>query len=120
MKTVSALMVCLIMLFPLAYPVPIYASGITAIQEINASPANFDGKEVLLSGVTKEPTRIPIIDLKAYVLEDNTGEIIILTDGDLPEMGIEITVRVRIENLAIIKGEALGTTVVELQRYNNL
>lgn len=120
MKTVSTLIVLLFMLFPLAYPIPIYASGITAIHEINKSPANFDGKEVMLSGITKDPTRIPVINLKAYVLEDDTGEIIILTDTDLPEMGIEITVRVRIESLAIIKGEALGTTVVELQRYNNL
>lgn len=121
MKTVSAFLTALFMPFMLlSVALPVHASGITAIHEINASPANFDGKEVTLRGITKDPTRIPVIDLKAYVLEDNTGEIIILTGSDLPEMGIEITVRVRIENLAIIKGEALGTTVVELQRYNNL
>jgi hypothetical protein len=120
MKTVSARVASLIMLLSLAYAFPLYASGITAIQEINTSPANFDGKEVTLSGITKDPTRIPVIDLKAYVLEDNTGEITILTVSDLPETGIKLTVRVRIESLAIIKGEALGTTVVELKRYNNL
>ena len=120
MKTVSALIASLIILLPLAYAPLIYAGEITAIQEINISPASFDGKEVTLSGVTKDPTRIPVIDLKAYVLEDNTGEITILTGSDLPEMGVKLTVRVRIESLAIIKGEALGTTVVELKRYNNL
>ncbi|WP_292957064.1 hypothetical protein [Nitrosomonas sp.] len=93
-----------------------HAGSITAIHEINASPASFDGRTVTLRGVTKDPTRIPVIDLKAYVLEDDTGEIIILTGDNLPEMGKTITVRVRIDNLAIIKGEALGTTVVELQR----
>ncbi|SET42984.1 hypothetical protein SAMN05216326_12634 [Nitrosomonas marina] len=99
---------------------PVYAGSITAIQEINASPARFDGRTVTLRGVTKDPTRIPVIDLKAYVLEDNTGEIIILTSDNLPEMGRTITVRVRIDNLAVIKGEALGTTVVELQRYEQI
>ena len=104
----------------LALTVSAHAGGITPIHEINTAPANFDGKEVTLKGVTKDPTRIPVIDIKAYVLEDDTGEVIILTDSDLPAMGIEITVRVRIDSLAIIKGEALGTTVVELQRYENL
>ncbi len=99
---------------------PVQAGADTAIHEINTAPANFDGKEVMLSGITKNPTRIPVIDLKAYVLEDNTGEVIILTDAELPAMGIAVTVRVRIESLAIINGEALGTTVVELQRYEKL
>jgi len=95
----------------------IHASEITTIHQINAYPANFDGKTVQLQGMTKKPTRIPVIDLKAYVLEDNTGEIIILTNDSLPKMGQLITVRVHIENLAIINGEALGTTVVELHRF---
>ncbi len=107
--------IVLFMLFSLAGY--IYAGGITTIHQINASPANFDGRTVQLQGITKKPTRIPIIDLKAYVLEDNTGEIIILTNDNLPEMGQMITVRVHIENLAIINGEALGTTVVELHRF---
>ncbi|PTN09421.1 hypothetical protein [Nitrosomonas aestuarii] len=115
MKTISALIVCLLILFPLAGFV--HASEITAIHEINTSPADFDGKLVTLRGITKDPTRIPVIDLKAYVLEDDSGELIILTSSNLPRMDKEITVRVRIESLAIIKGEALGTTVVELQRY---
>ncbi|HBV21978.1 MAG TPA: hypothetical protein PKM20_06540 [Nitrosomonas sp.] len=115
MKIVPPLVACLFILLSLAGFV--HASGITAIHEINTSPANFDGKTVTLKGVTKDPTRIPVIDLKAYVLEDISGELIILTGSDLPRMGVEITVRVHIENLAIIKGEALGTTVVELQRY---
>ena len=94
-----------------------HAGGITAIHQINESPANFDRKIVQLTDITKNPTHIATIDLKAYVLEDNTGEIIILTNNRLPDMGQIITVRVRIENLAIINGEALGTTVIELQRY---
>jgi hypothetical protein len=90
---------------------------ITPIHEVNTSAAGLDGKEVNLRGVTKEPTRIPLIDLKAYSLQDESGKITILTGAELPRMGIEITVRVRIENLAIIQGEAVGTTVIELQRY---
>ena len=95
------------------------AVEITPIGEINESPINFDGKEVRLKGIPKEATRIPLIKLKTYVLEDDTGEITIFTSDDLPVMGEELSIRVRVESLAIIMGEPLGMTVVELERYRD-
>jgi len=93
------------------------SDSITPIQEVNASPAHFDNKEVMLRGITKNPTHIPVINFKAYMLKDDSGEITILTSNALPPLDVEITVRVRVENLAIIQGEAIGTTVIELKRY---
>ncbi len=119
MTIIQILTIGLLMLFP--FTSSGFAAGtgnlITPIHEVNAAAAAFDGKEVNLRGVTKEPTRIPLIDLKAYTLEDESGRITILTSTELPRTGIEIIVRVRIENLAIIQGEAVGTTVIELKRY---
>ncbi|MDH5552469.1 MAG: hypothetical protein OEX82_03980 [Nitrosomonas sp.] len=97
----------------------ISAEEITRIGEINASPINFDGKEVRLKGIPKDATRIPLVKLKTYVLEDDTGEITIFTSDDLPVMGEELSIRVRVESLAIIMGEPLGMTVVELERYRD-
>jgi hypothetical protein len=93
------------------------ADEIIPIQEINNAPANFDEKEVKLKGTPKNPTRLPLINLKSYVLEDASGEIMILTAADLPKMKEEMTIRVRIKSLAIIQGEALGLTAIELERY---
>lgn len=88
----------------------------TPINEINTSAANFDGKEVMLHGVAKDPTRIPLFSTKAYVLKDDSGEITILTEADLPKMNEKITVRVKVANIAIINGESLGMTVTEISR----
>lgn len=93
------------------------ADEIVPISEINTSPANFDGKEVKLRGIAKNPTRLPLVNLKSYVLEDKSGEIMVLTESDLPKMDEEITIRAIVKSLAIIKGEALGLTVTELERY---
>lgn len=93
------------------------ADDIVAIQEINESPVNFDGKEVKLKGIAKNPTRLPLVNLKSYILEDSSGEIMILTESDLPKMNEEITIRAKINSLAIVKGEAVGLTVIELERY---
>jgi hypothetical protein len=88
----------------------------TPINEIVTSPANFDGKEVMLHGVAKEPTRLPLFNMKSYVLKDDSGEITILTEADLPKTDEELSVKVKVANLAIINGEPLGTTVTEIQR----
>ena len=93
------------------------ADDIVAIHEINESPVNFDGKEVKLKGIAKNPTRLPLVNLKSYILEDSSGEIMILTESDLPKMNEEITIRAKVNSLAIVKGEAVGLTVIELERY---
>ena len=93
------------------------ANNATPIGELNASPANFDGKEVMLRGVAKDVTRMPLFNLKSYVLKDDSGEATILTERELPKMNEEIRVKVRVGNLAIINGEPLGTTFVEVERH---
>jgi hypothetical protein len=50
------------------------------------------------------------------VLKDDTGEITILTERELPKMNEEIHVKVKVGNIAIINGESLGTTLMELER----
>lgn len=89
----------------------------TPINEVAVSPANFDGKEVVLHGVVTELTRIPLIDMKSFVLKDDSGQIAILTDHGLPKSGQELSVKVKVQNLAIINGEPLGTTVMEIERH---
>jgi hypothetical protein len=89
----------------------------TPIRDIIASPVNFDGKEVTLRGIAKDANRIPLVHMKSYVLKDDTGEIMVLTEGDLPKANEKLTVRAKVSNLAIINGESLGTTVVEVSRH---
>jgi len=92
------------------------AINATPIGNIGKSPADFDGKEVTLHGTAKDQTRIPLINMKAYVLKDGSGEIMILTQGDLPKTNEELTVKVKVTNLAIINGESLGLTATEISR----
>jgi hypothetical protein len=88
----------------------------TPVGDIAKSPASFDGKEVTLHGTAKDQTRIPLIDMKSYVLKDNSGEIMILTNGDLPKTDEKLTVKVKVQNLAIVNGESLGMAATEISR----
>lgn len=69
------------------------------------------------SRVAKDVTRLPLFNLKSYVLQDDSGEATILTERELPKMNEEIRVKVKVGNLAIINGESLGTTFVEVERH---
>ena len=51
------------------------------------------------------------------MLQDDSGEATILTERELPKMNEEIRVKVKVGNLAIINGESLGTTFVEVERH---
>lgn len=95
------------------------ANEVVRISDINTSPISFDGKKVWLRGTVKDPTRIPFLNLKRYVLKDESGEIGILTSEALPDMEKTITIRARVESLAVIGGKPLGMTVVELERREN-
>ena len=88
----------------------------TPVGEIIKSPVNFDGKEVTLHGTVKDQTRIPLVNVKSYVLKDSSGEITILTDGGLPKTDEKLTVKVKVQNLAIVNGESLGMAATEISR----
>lgn len=116
LRLVPILLTLVLMLVSLS----VSADNITPINAIISAPVNFDGKEVILRGIPKSPTRLPLINFKAYVLEDSSGEITVLTEADLPNMNEEITIRAVVKSLAIVKGEAVGLTVTELERYEQI
>jgi hypothetical protein len=88
----------------------------TPIKEVLSAPAAFEGKEVRLKGKVKDVTKIPLVDIKAYTLQDETGEIVVTTDGALPAQGAELRLRGRVESAAIVGGQSLGLRVRELER----
>lgn len=90
--------------------------GYTPVKDIVAAPANFEGKEVKLKGQVKDLTKIPLLDLKSFVLQDKSGEIAITTKGNLPAMNDEVALTGTVASTAIIGGQALGLHVREIKR----
>ncbi|HET8609111.1 MAG TPA: hypothetical protein VFM11_05175 [Burkholderiales bacterium] len=82
--------------------------GFTSVAEILAHPASFDGQDVKIRGTVKDATKVPILDLKVYTLEDHGADVAVFTDGALPAVGQSVTVRGKVESTAIINGRSLG------------
>ena len=90
--------------------------GFSSIQEITANPAQFEGREIKIAGTVVDVLKIPILEIRVYVLKDDTGQIAVATNGVLPGMNQKIAIRGVVESAAIIGGQSLGLHVTEVKR----
>ncbi len=67
------------------------ALGYTRVREIMAAPEGFVGKEVRLQGTVGKAIDPP--RLQAYMLRDASGEVMVITRGELPAPGSEVALR---------------------------
>ncbi|HKA41527.1 MAG TPA: hypothetical protein VKF40_06025 [Burkholderiales bacterium] len=88
--------------------------GYTSIGEIAAAPGQFEGKEVKLKGRVKSVVKL--LGVKAFSLQDETGDIIVVTDGQLPAESSDVAVKGIVRSAVIIGGTSLGLKVDETKR----
>ncbi|MGH8700294.1 MAG: hypothetical protein ACREVR_03840 [Burkholderiales bacterium] len=67
------------------------AFGYTRVREIKAAPEGFVGKEVRLQGTVGKAIDPP--GTQAYMLRDGSGEIMVVTKGQLPAQDSEVVLR---------------------------
>ena len=91
--------------------------GLTPVKEIVASPAQFEGKEVRVKGKVKGITKIPLVDLKLYVLDDGSGEVTVVAGESLPAENETVTLKGVVESMAIMGGESIGLRIKETKRF---
>jgi hypothetical protein len=90
--------------------------GYTPVKDIVAGPAAFEGKEVKLKGTVKDVTKVPVVDLKSFVISDGTGEIAVTTQDTLPAVNDDVALKGTVTSAAILGGQALGLHVRETKR----
>ncbi|MGE0558702.1 MAG: hypothetical protein AB7E73_15360 [Burkholderiales bacterium] len=91
--------------------------GVIPIKEVTTAPANFEGKEIRLKGRVTQITKVPLLDLKSYTLRDDSGEITVTTQGELPAVNAAVGVSGTVKSAAIIGGQSLGLRVEEVRRF---
>jgi len=91
------------------------AWGYTRVREIKAAPEGFVGKEVRLQGTVGKAIDPP--RPQAYMLRDPSGEIMVVTRGELPAQDSEVAlmgiVRITVDRGA---GWSLDVRVEETER----
>lgn len=90
--------------------------GYTPVRDIVAAPANFEGKEVKLRGTVKDVTKLPLINMKSFILLDDKSEIAVTTEGNLPAVNDHIALKGIVKSAVIIGGQSMGLRVEESKR----
>jgi hypothetical protein len=88
--------------------------GYTAIKDIVAAPGPFDGKEVRIKGKARDP--VQFLELKMFVVADETGEIRVSTAGAVPNPGADVAVKGVVKSAVIVGGKSVGLHVQEIER----
>jgi hypothetical protein len=91
-------------------------TGRVTIREIISNPSKFDGKEVKVKGVVSDVTKIPLVGVKFYVLNDQNAQIFVVPKESVPASKSTVTVIGVVKNVAIIGGESIGPHLEELRR----
>ena len=90
--------------------------GVAPLADIKRNPTSYEGKEVTVRGTVREVTKLPIVELKTYVLADETGELAVTTKGTLPAKGDRLVVRGVVSSAAIVGGHSFGVHLSERER----
>ena len=82
------------------------------IQKILSNPKAYEGKVVTIEGDIADRTSFFVV-LKFYKIKDNTGEIIVVTRKNLPEIGSKVLVKGKINEAFTIGDQKLLVFVEE-------
>ena len=88
--------------------------GFTPVKDIIAAPAQFEGKEVKIKGTVGSP--VQLLNLRTFAVKDETGEIMVITNGSLPAAGAQVAVKGTVKSSVIIGGKSAGLRVEEKER----
>ena len=90
--------------------------GVTPVADIKRNPTAYEGKEVVIKGTVREVTKLPIVELKTYVIADSTGEMRVTTKSTPPAKGERLIVRGEVSSAAIVGGHSFGLHLGERER----
>ena len=88
--------------------------GYTPLSEIVQAPARFEGREIKIKGRAESATSL--LGFRAFVLRDDTGEILVVTGGDLPAAGDSVALKGIVKSAMIVGGTSVGLRVEETER----
>jgi hypothetical protein len=106
----------LILLLMTSFGCDYLPTGFTDIKDVIQNPAAYDGKQVKLKGTVVNVLKIPLIGIKLYSIKDNTAEITVITDGQLPVANQKISIKAQVDNAVIVGGQSIGMKVKEIKR----
>lgn len=88
----------------------------TPIAEIEKNPGAFRDRVITVQGTVRAATKLPFLERGFYSLDDGTGSLPVLSEGDLPAEGRSVRVRGRVRSAFEVGGKSFGVILVPEER----
>ncbi len=88
------------------------------IADLQNNPARYQNRSVNINGIVTSSWGVPLLPFKLYRVDDGTGEVTVLSNAArTPTRGARVSVRGRVEDVAVLGGQAVGLHLRE-ERLN--
>ena len=88
------------------------------IADLRRHPGRDHDRGVSVSGVVTTSWGLPLVPFRFYKVDDGTGEVTVLSQNTrMPATGERVRVRGRVEDVAMLGGQALGMHIREEGLY---
>lgn len=79
------------------------------VADIQDNPGRFQDRMVRIDGTVTSSWGIPLMPFRLYKIDDGTGEMTVISQGSrIPTRGSRVIVHGRVEDVAVVNGQALG------------
>jgi hypothetical protein len=107
-----------LMLLLLSVSACAYALRSARVADLRENPGRYQNHTVSIEGVVTNAFSIPLVPYKVYRVDDGTGEVTVLSQNDrIPTRGARVRVRGRVDDVAVLGGNAVGLHIREHSLY---
>jgi hypothetical protein len=94
--------------------------GYVPVKDIVSNPAQYEGQKIKVKGVVSDVTKISLLGIRWYTLNDKGSQIMVVAKETLPVANKQVIVIGAVENFMLIGNESLGLHLSEIKRIDNL
>src|SRR6266508_5866263 len=88
------------------------------IADLQRHPGRYTDRTVSVSGVVTSSWGVPLVPFRFYKVDDGTGEVTVLSQSSrMPARGERVRVKGRVNDVALVDGQAVGLHLREEALY---
>lgn len=88
------------------------------VADLRDNPGRYQHHSVSIDGVVTNAFSVPLVPFKMYRVDDGTGEVTVLSQNDrTPSRGTRVRVKGKVEDVAVLGGQAVGLHLREQALY---
>jgi hypothetical protein len=89
-----------------------------SVAELRQHPGRYQDRTVSVSGVVTTSWGLPLVPFRFYKVDDGTGEVTVVSQSSrMPARGEHVRVKGRVNDVALLGGQAVGLHLREESLY---